>query len=46
MIKNRGTELYTSISGIIGGALTLGLALLIGFGVKFIKGKRKKVNVH
>ncbi|WP_195952889.1 energy-coupling factor ABC transporter permease [Clostridium saudiense] len=36
----------TSISGIIGGALTLGLALLIGFGVKFIKGKRKKVNVH
>ena len=36
----------TSISGIIGGALTLGLALLIGFGVKFINVKRKKVNVH
>ena len=34
----------TSISGIIGGALTLGLAILIGFGVKFIKRKKVKVN--
>lgn len=32
----------TSISGIIGGALTLGLALLIGFGVKFNKREKEK----
>lgn len=34
----------TSVSGIIGGALTLGLAILIGFIINIIKNKKKMVS--